>query len=880
MADLIEGAVEALPPSFDFVPDGPLERAMNMLGTTQDKFIELLLSNRYEIPMDKELTERARHIPPQTFQGLPGAHKSNVLVIGKMPNNFEANTGVPFVGAAGNLLREFFKSKDIDIGGWMVTYAVPFRVPEFLAGKGQIKVGYLKDGLAVLSKTVEAVNPKFVLLFGADALKAWNTLYDKKRASAEKFSNSRGTVLKYPDGRMAVCSISPNDVVNDPAQTQEFHQDLSLFTEVITTGGRKTTINPTVEVVNSLPKLKEVVDKLISQSDKLKYSVDLEWGPKEGLRTMQIANSKEYCAVLHFHEALMVPTDLQESYDQALPELKRLFHRPGVGIIGHNVRGDIKILRTKGLDLLQQFMLDGFDTMVGYHVIPGHEERDKQLELVSFCLLGTDRYDKPVREWLRSNGYGDERLAERAYGDIPDNLLIPYGAMDACCTYGIYEVILEEMKKWPGVVDLYYKVCHPVNQPLLEMEENGVLVDMDRLLSLSDLFLEKRAQMLAEIQKEIGWEPRVETVTVQLKTTTKVKTIVHDGFNPDSVDHMRELLFGLVKVKNGEPQRKAPPNVQYLNLEPVKATTDAPWEDIVAAKKTHLYSPSTDSESLGILAIEHPIAKKLQQYRFVGQICKTFLTEYTRQPNGKIRFEGGIGAALSDDNRMRTRFRTTLETGRYSSTPNVQAFPKKQEKELQAIFKDASGKLDPRYKSIRSVFVARPGYVLCEFDWNQAELWTLGYIANDQKFIQALKTSDIHSKTTLELFPNIAVDGKRLGDMSVDQFNKFRKENKVADAYRGVTKTIIFGVAYCRGPKAVSREITKEGIEFTPEQAKAAINSFFTSYPDIARYVNECKEAVISPGYIQGVYGRYRMAGVIEDEGKIAAYQRQFVNFR
>lgn len=788
-----ELALPAAVNTFEFAPGGVFARAASMLNTAPANLLDILSSNRYELPMDDALTERARHIPPQTAAGVFGPQKSDVLIIGKMPNNFEANTGVPFVGAPGEIWRSFFKDNGVDVSGWMLTYAVTFKVPDYLAGKGQIKVAYLKDGLCLLDKVVNEVQPKFVLLFGADALRAWNSLYDKKRASSEKFTDSRGAVLNYPDGRKAVCSISPNDVANDPAQLQEFKRDLGLFLSTIRGQARTAAISPKVDVVNTIADLSVAVDKLIAQPDKLKYSLDLEWGPGEVLRTIQIANSKEHCLVLQCNKAGMVPTELHTQHQHMIGELQRLFHRPGVGIIGHNVRGDVKILRKHGLDLLPQFSTNGFDTMVGYHLIGGNETLDKQLELVSFCLLNTDRYDKPVREWLRANGYNDAKLEERAYGDIPDDILIPYGAMDACCTFGIYEVILEKFKEWPGVDKLYFDVCHPVNEPILEMEEAGLLVDMDRLLSLTDLFLAKRQEMLQDLQAEIGWAPRTENVTVRLKNSTKVKVVEHAGFNPDSVDHMREILFGLIKHKDGVPQRKAPPNVKLLSLEPVKATNDAPWEDVVKAKKTHLYSPSTDSESLGILAGENPLARKLQRYKFLAQITKMFLCPYSRDSSGKIVFEGGVGASLSPDNRMRTSFRTTLETGRYATTPSAQCFPKKQEKELLSIFTGPDKKLDPRYKSIRSIFVAKPGCVLVEADWNQAELWTLGYIAKDFKFIDTLKTSDIHTKTTIELFADKVIDGKRIGDYTVDEFNKARKNNKVLDAFRGISKTIVFG---------------------------------------------------------------------------------------
>lgn len=74
--------------------------------------------------------------------------------------------------------------------------------------------------------------------------------------------------------------------------------------------------------------------------------------------------------------------------------------------------------------------------------------------------------------------------------------------------------------------------------------------------------------------------------------------------------------------------------------------------------------------------------------------------------------------------------------------------------------------------------------------------------------------------------------------------------------------------------------MSKAGVPFTPDQAKVAINAYLSTYPDIARYLNECADSVLSPGYIQGLYGRYRMAGILEDEAVVASYQRQFKNWR
>jgi len=116
--------------------------------------------------------------------------------------------------------------------------------------------------------------------------------------------------------------------------------------------------------------------------------------------------------------------------------------------------------------------------------------------------------------------------------------------------------------------------------------------------------------------------------------------------------------------------------------------------------------------------------------------------------------------------------------------------PKRREKELVALFKDVNGNLDPRYHSIKTIFQAPPGYVFIEGDWNQAELWTLGYLANDEDFIHVLETSDVHTATMQEAFKDFVYDGKPLSAYSVQELNQIRKTEKIVDSLRVSAKSV------------------------------------------------------------------------------------------
>lgn len=768
-----------------------VSNAARATGRTTEGMVDFLLSNLCDMYIDDQGTEMVRFMPPQTVGGQIGPHKSEVLVIGKMPSQEDVNRRSLQSGTPGDFWKAIVRTKGVNPDSWMLSNVVPFRVPDYLGGKTRLKEIFLKEGLPLLQETIQRVQPRYLLLFGADAVVAIQRLLGQEHAKAN-FTDLRGSILTLQGGIKAVCCIPPSSVTRDPAQAPEFTKDLELFLELITSRGESRTWETKCETISTFSSLRELIDQHKKLGIK-EYSFDLEWGAHYALRTLQIAWSSHEGAVIHFARAGMVPTELGASFDSALELVGSLLR--GTSLIGHNGRGDVQVLRKLGLDLLREFIDHGFDTMLAYHLVPGNETLDKQLELVSIRMLDAPRYDVALREWCKNNGINDEHIEEFGYGNIPDEILIPYGFMDALCTYRLKEVVEKELSKWPRAYDLYKKIIHPLNEPVLEMEETGIFVDQERLVTLTDLVNEKLKVMLKELQTDINWMPYEQVEHKLVRGKMVAKSVEYDGFNPNSPQQVCEVLYSRFKVKNGEAVRTAPPQAKLLKLTPVKATAnDTPWEKVRASGKEHLYSPSTDSESLGILSGEHKLAKKIQQYKFVEQLRKTFLTSYEYE-DGKLKWSGGIGASVANDGRAHTHFRLTLETGRYASSPNFQNFPKKQEKELIAIFTE-NGKLNPNYYSLRSVLMARPGHVLIEADWNQAELWTLGYCAKDEKFINVLKTSDVHTTMLRTMFGAKMHKDRRISEYTVEELNKLRKNDVILNALRGAAKTTTFGIPF------------------------------------------------------------------------------------
>jgi uracil-DNA glycosylase family 4 len=842
------------------VKGGLLEEASKSIlkdepGNT-DKYLDMLINSSISLPLTfNNYATWMRCVPGHTVAGPYGMTPSEVMLVGRQPNWEELEDRRLFSKLAGQVWKTPLDELGVDYNDWYLTNACWFHVPESV----RFNRSHVKEWAGLLQATYKKVNPKYVLLFGAEAVKAFWALKDPKAAQKMKLKDVRGAVLDFNEHTKVMATYHPSNVLIDPSITFEFRRDMRAFSN-LTQGKAAVTVRPkdTIHYIDNIEQLEYLVDEVVDQGH-LRFAVDVETGGgnwREGqLRTIQFAWGKNQAAVVILRREGMT-ANFSPSIFSALAPLIRLFKRHGVTVVGHNLRFDLKWLTQYGLDLTEEFINGGSDTMLLHHLL--YETADQQLELVGVKLLGFPRYDLPLREWLDKNGVGKKLIKKMGYSMIPDELLHPYGAMDVILCLEVDTELHKIAARHPEVMSLYYNLVHPVNTPILEMETGGVCIDMERLKNLIDLFVAKQDELKIALCEMIKWP----------------------DFNPRSPADVKEILFGWMKEdKEGKLIRKSPEEALILDLQPVKATDNTPWEKVMNEQDwENKYNPSTDAESLGILAADHPFAKALKQFKVIDQIVKNFLRPGEEDEEGDYQWTGGLGAVIDDDNRIRTSFRQTLETGRFATSPNLQNIPKKQEKELAAAFKK-DGVLDPRYAPIRSIFVASPGTVFVEADWNQAELFTLAAIAKDMRMMEVLQTSDLHTVMMQQMFSSKEYNGRTLGDYTVDELNQFRKTDKTLDALRIAAKSVNFGIPYGRGAGAIVREVKREGIIVTQAEAQGWIETFHNTFQRVSEYLNDTKRKVINPRRIVNPWGRHRRFPITRDDKLINQWQREAVNF-
>ena len=215
---------------------------------------------------------------------------------------------------------------------------------------------------------------------------------------------------------------------------------------------------------------------------------------------------------------------------------------------------------------------------------------------------------------------------------------------------------------------------------------------------------------------------------------------------------------------------------------------------------------STNAEVLEKLQYQNPIVSLVLEYRQLTKLNSTYVE--------------GLSKVIAGDGRIHTSFQNTVTaTGRLSSTePNLQNIP----------VRTALG------AEMRTMFVARPGWVLVDADYSQIELRLLAHMSGDEAMIQAFRDGvDIHTVTASQVF-----------GVSPD---------RVTSDMRRAAKAVNFGIVYGISPFSLSQDI-----HVSVAQAKSYMEKYFAHYAGVRAYMDGVVEQGKSQGYVSTLYGRRR----------------------
>jgi DNA polymerase-1 len=246
---------------------------------------------------------------------------------------------------------------------------------------------------------------------------------------------------------------------------------------------------------------------------------------------------------------------------------------------------------------------------------------------------------------------------------------------------------------------------------------------------------------------------------------------------------------------------------QPFNLNSPKQIQEILFErqKLPVKKKTPSGQPSTDEDVLQELALDYPLPKLLLDYRALAKLKSTYTDKLPRMVNAAT---GRVHTTYSQ---------ATAVTGRLASTdPNLQNIPIR----------------TPQGRRIREAFVAPAGCRIVSADYSQIELRIMAHLSGDEGLRRAFsRGDDVHRATAAEVF------GVPLDKVSADE--------------RRAAKTINFGLIYGMSAFGLAQNL---GIERAT--AQAYIESYFSRYPGVRRYMEETREKARREGFVETVFGR------------------------
>ena len=150
-----------------------------------------------------------------------GNPNSKIMIIGEGPGANEDKEGLPFVGRAGQLLDRMLKSIDLDRDNVYITNVVNYRPPENRKPTDE----EIKRYLPFITKHIEIINPKILVLLGSTAM---NALIGKEIV----ISKMRGKWLEKEFGSCktsVIITFHPAFLMRQPAQKKLSWIDLKMI---------------------------------------------------------------------------------------------------------------------------------------------------------------------------------------------------------------------------------------------------------------------------------------------------------------------------------------------------------------------------------------------------------------------------------------------------------------------------------------------------------------------------------------------------------------------------------------------------------------------------------------------------------------------------
>ena len=355
------------------------------------------------------------------------------------------------------------------------------------------------------------------------------------------------------------------DDLKDAFQKLEMH---SLISQMKSLNGEKEKVKENIKkqykIIRSIDDLDELVAELLEAN---LIAFDLETTSVKALE----ADIVGFSFSISDHSAYYVPIDFPERNNDdmdlsiVLDKIKILFENSSSFFCGQNIKYDALVLSKYGIELNNI----AFDTMVAEYLL--HPEKHSyKLDYLSLDYLNYKM--RPIEDLIGSG------LHQISMSKVPLKDVSFYANEDSDITFQLSNVLMEKIKE--EKLDLpYNEIELPLIPVLIEIEKNGIYLNMDYLKELSIDFGNDLNSLTKSIYQIVGKE-----------------------FNINSPKQLSEVLFDEIGLKQ-------------------------------------IKKRSTAVEVLEVLKKYHPLPEVILEYRHLSKLKSTYVDafpNYVNENTGRI----------------------------------------------------------------------------------------------------------------------------------------------------------------------------------------------------------------------------------------------------
>jgi len=268
------------------------------------------------------------------------------------------------------------------------------------------------------------------------------------------------------------------------------------------------------------------------------------------------------------------------------------------------------------------------------------------------------------------------------------------------------------------------------------------------------------------------------------------------------LDNLKKEIYELAGEEFNISSPKQLGEILYDKLDVTKGSK-------VRIKKTGAGARSTKESELDKMADLHPIIPKILEHREYAKLLTTYIDVILTM------------AKEEKDHRIHPEFiQIGAVTGRMASTnPSMQNIPIKTE----------------LGRAIRSAFVAEKGYDFVSIDYSQIELRIAVILSGDKTMGDIFqKGEDIHAAVAQQVY-------------------KLDSLSEVTPDMRRHAKAINFGILYGMGVSSL-----RKSIGVTESEAQEFYMNYYSTFKELADYLQQCKINAERNGFTTTLLGRRR----------------------